>query len=109
MIRVIIFILLQICFIDGLQSQVRFDSTYTSYFRRCGSGSGWNAGDATISLALPDQRVLWLFGDSYTDRPVCSTHKISCLYDVRNCMMIQNATQPNVFRSIIFFGPVMAL
>ena len=55
MIRVIIFILLQICFIDGLQSQVRFDSTYTSYFRRCGSGSGWNAGDATISLALPDQ------------------------------------------------------
>lgn len=108
MMRVIIFILLQICLIDGLQSQVRFDSTYTSYFRRCGGSSGWNAGDATISLALPDQRVLWLFGDSYTDRPVCGNHKISCLYDVRNCMMIQNATQPNVFNTQLSLGSGLA-
>lgn len=80
-------------------AQVTFDSTYTEHFRRCGANSGWNAGDATISIPLPDGRALWLFGDSYSNRPVCATHRLSCLFDVRNCMMIQSSTDDSVFET----------
>lgn len=83
----------------NVHAQVTFDSTYTGHFRRCGTNSGWNAGDATISIPLPDGRALWLFGDSYTNRPVCATHRVSCLFDVRNCMMIQSATDDSVFET----------
>jgi hypothetical protein len=80
-------------------AQVTFDSTYTEHFRRCGANSGWNAGDATISIPLPDGRAIWLFGDSYSNRPVCATHRVSCLFDVRNCMMIQSSTDDSVFET----------
>ncbi len=36
-----------------------FNAHFTRY------GNGWTGGDATYSIALPDGRTLWLFGDSF--------------------------------------------
>lgn len=77
-------------------SQSHLDTTFTNYFRR---SAGWTAGDATISVALPDRRVIWLFGDSYIDNlnPVDTT--LPCLFNVRNCLMVQDTV--NNFRTYL--------
>ena len=40
---------------------VYWDSVFTRY------GGGWTGGDGAFSLALPDGRSLWLWGDSFLD------------------------------------------
>jgi Secretion system C-terminal sorting domain/Domain of unknown function (DUF5005) len=68
------------------------DTAFTQYFRRT---SGWTAGDATISLALPDGRSLWFFGDSYIDQVtiVNNQQKLPCIFQVRNAVMVQSGKQ----------------
>lgn len=86
-----------------IQSQSRdggvFDTTYTEYFRL--NSGGWTAGDATISVPLPDGRVIWLFGDSYTVAVNLQNNTLPCLFQVRNCFMVQNATDPASFKTIL--------
>lgn len=41
---------------------VQADSLMNLYFTR---DSGWNGGDGAYSLLLPDDRILWWFGDSF--------------------------------------------
>jgi Domain of unknown function (DUF5005) len=71
------------------QSKATKDTTFTQYFRRT---TGWTAGDATISLALPDNRSLWFFGDSYLDNVISinNQQKLPCLFQVRNAVMLQS-------------------
>ncbi len=77
----------------------RFDSVWTGYFRR--DGGGWTAGDATISVPLPDGRVIWLFGDSYTVPVDTNTNTLPCLFQVRNCYMVQDSVNRAMFKTVL--------
>ena len=77
----------------------RFDSVWTEYFRR--NSGGWTAGDATISVPLPDGRVIWLFGDSYTANVNLTNNTLPCLFQVRNCFMVQDSVDPSVFKTVL--------
>ena len=81
---VMFFILINLAFTARTQNLSFFDSTFTQYFRR--TCCGWTAGDATISVPLPDHRVIWLFGDSYTVPVDTTDNTLPCLFQVRNCM-----------------------
>lgn len=67
------------------------DSVFTEYFRKT---SGWTASDATISVPLPDGRVIWLFGDTYIDGYQAADTTLPCLFQVRNSMLVQDRQQP---------------
>ncbi len=68
------------------------DPVFTSYFQ---NETGWQAGDATISVALPDGRALWLFGDSYVDRAYDPADmSLPCLPFVNNAICTQNMANP---------------
>ena len=77
----------------------RFDSVWTGYFRL--NDGGWTAGDATISVPLPDGRVIWLFGDSYTVAVDTNTNSLPCLFQVRNCFMVQDSVNPAKFKTVL--------
>ncbi|MCO6478290.1 MAG: T9SS type A sorting domain-containing protein, partial [Phaeodactylibacter sp.] len=65
------------------------DPVFTEDFRQ---ESGWQAGDATISAPLPDGRVLWLFGDSYVDRPYTPADtSLHCWFNKNNALVIQDS------------------
>ena len=92
----------------------RFDSTFTEYFRR--DSGGWTAGDATISVPLSDRRVIWLFGDSYIVNVDTTDNTLPCLFQIRNCMTVQDSadlnrmvthidsTQTGIFRTTFKIG-----
>lgn len=63
-----------------------FNQLFTRY------GGGWTGGDATYSIALPDGRVLWLFGDSFmgTVNPNRSRPGTPLK---RNAFVVQNANE----------------
>lgn len=76
-----------------------FDSTFTEYFRR--DSGGWTAGDATISVPLSDNRTIWLFGDSYIVDVDTTDNTLPCLFQVRNCMMVQDSADRDKFTTYI--------
>lgn len=80
-------------------AESRFDSVWTNYFRR--NSGGWTAGDATISVPLPDGRVIWLFGDSYTVPVNVTNNTLPCLFQVRNCFMVQDSVDKSHFKTIL--------
>jgi hypothetical protein len=73
----------------------RFDTVFTEYFRR--NSGGWTAGDGTISVPLSDKRVIWLFGDSYIVDVDTTDNTLPCLFQIRNCMMVQDSIDRNAF------------
>jgi len=75
------------------------DKLFTEYFRQ--PGPGWVASDGTISMPLPDGRVLWFMGDSYLDNYRASDHSIPCLFQIRNTILVQDASDRNKFTTII--------
>lgn len=75
------------------------DSLFTSYFRL--NSGGWTAGDATISVPLPDGRTIWLFGDSYLADADTNNNTLPCLFQVRNCMLVQDAGNPEILTTYI--------
>ncbi|MFZ4522434.1 MAG: DUF5005 domain-containing protein [Bacteroidales bacterium] len=85
-------------FVSG-QNISYFDTTWTNYFRL--NSGGWTAGDATISIPLPDSRVIWLFGDSYTNNVDTTNNTLPCLFQVRNCYMVQDSVNRNRFKTIL--------
>lgn len=74
------------------------DATFTGYFRR---SKGWISSDATISVPLPNGKVLWLFGDTHLDNLDTATNTVPCLFQVRNSMMVQDAVDRNQFITIL--------
>ena len=52
-------------------------------------GNGWTGGDATYSIALPDGRTLWMFGDSFLDTVYADYSRPSSGL-VRNVFVVQN-------------------
>ncbi|MGQ9620864.1 MAG: DUF5005 domain-containing protein [Bacteroidales bacterium] len=61
------------------------DSKFTELFR---SVTGWIAGDGDFSVPLPDNRSLWVFGDSYIDCYDPQTGTVPCLFQARNAAVI---------------------
>lgn len=62
---------------------------FTNLFNR--SGNGWTGGDATYSVALPDSRTVWMFGDSFLDTVYADYSRPSTGL-IRNCFMVQTGT-----------------
>jgi hypothetical protein len=60
-----------------------FNGLFTRY------DGGWTGGDGTYSVQLPDERTLWMFGDSFVGRvaPDRSRSKHSPL--INNCFVVQ--------------------
>jgi hypothetical protein len=50
---------------------------------------GWIASDGCISVPLSDGRDLWMMGDSYIDNLDTLTGTVGCLFQVRNCALLQ--------------------
>ncbi|MDD3744524.1 MAG: hypothetical protein PHX54_12940 [Lentimicrobiaceae bacterium] len=97
--------ILLLCLLSGVNPVVRGqavavpDSLFTSYFRL--NSGGWTAGDATISIPLADGRVIWLFGDSYLANVDTTNNTLPCLFQIRNCMVLQDSTHPEVLNTYI--------
>jgi hypothetical protein len=64
------------------------DRFYNDLFTR--RDGGWTGGDGTRSVALPDGRILWLFGDTFlgTVRPDRSRPRVAPM--VRNTFVVQS-------------------
>lgn len=77
------------------------DTTFTNYFRR---ESGWTAGDATLSIPLPNNKVLWLFGDSYIDNYNPADTSLPCMFQVRNAAMLQTKSNPNQMTTLLDYS-----
>lgn len=70
------------------------DSVFTEYFRL--NSGGWTAGDATLSVPLPDGRTIWLFGDSYLENVNTNDTTLPCLFQIRNCMVVQDSSDQSL-------------
>lgn len=64
------------------------DTMVTQFFKR---ETGMVAGDGGFTIPLPDDRVLWVFGDSYIDHFDPASGTIPCLFQVRNTGLVQPA------------------
>ena len=73
--------------VSPVPAEVRPDPVFNHLFTR--SDHGWTGGDGTLSIALPDGRSLWLFGDSFLGhvRPDGSRPVDTPL--IRNCLVVQ--------------------
>ena len=69
-------------------SQALPDSVFNSLIRK--TNGGWIAGDATFSIALPGQRTLWLFGDSFIGTVKPDSSIVSGAKMIRNCAVLQD-------------------
>lgn len=94
----LIIILLTIGSLVQAQTTSYSDATFTEYFRR---SKGWISSDATISIPLPNGKVLWLFGDTHLDNLNTTTNTVPCMFQVRNSMMVQDAVDRNQFITIL--------
>lgn len=95
-----IFIILLTLLHISLDAQNSYkDPVFTEYFRR--PGPGWVASDATISIPLPDGRVLWLMGDTNLDDYNPADTTMPCLFQVRNSILLQDATNRNKIITIL--------
>jgi PKD repeat protein len=65
------------------------------------TGPGWVASDATISVPLPDGRVMWLMGDTNIDDIRASDTSMPCLFHLRNSILVQDAEDRSKFITII--------
>lgn len=65
------------------------DSAMIANFTR---DEGWTGGDATYSIALPGDRVLWLFGDSFIDQ-VNEQRERPTLSLINNCLLLQDGKE----------------
>lgn len=54
---------------------------------------GWLGGDAAVTIPLDNERVLWLFGDSFIPRPEATTRGSAVL--VRNSIAVQCGADPS--------------
>ena len=78
------------------QSSYR-DTAFTEAFRQF--GPGWNAGDGSISMLLPDGSSLWMFGDSYIGS-VDAMNEMACLFEVRSAVAIQDKDDISLFTTL---------
>ncbi|MBE0648356.1 MAG: hypothetical protein IH596_11285 [Bacteroidales bacterium] len=66
---------------------------------------GWIAGDATYSIALPDGRTLWLFGDSFIGTALPDSSIAPGADMIRNCGVIQTGDSLHALYGGTFDNP----
>jgi hypothetical protein len=62
------------------------DTVVTNFFKR---DSGWIASDGALTIPLSDGRSMWLMGDSHINDYDVKTATVPCLFQVRNCVLLQ--------------------
>jgi len=62
------------------------DTVVTNFFKRT---TGWIASDGALTVPLNDGRTLWLMGDSHINDYDMKTGTTPCLFQVRNCALLQ--------------------
>ncbi len=78
--------------IEGSGQSVTVDSTVIRFFQQNKAGDGhWVASDGAISIPLSNGKVLWTMGDSHIGDYDPATGTIPCLFQVRNCLLVQQA------------------
>lgn len=53
------------------------------------TGGGWTGGDGTLSIALPDGRTVWLFGDSFLGTVSPAGRRPPDTPFIHNCLVVQ--------------------
>lgn len=66
------------------------DAAFNAQFGQ--RADGWSGGDGSLSVALPDGRVLWLFGDSFIGAINADGSRAENTRMIRNAGMIQTGT-----------------
>ena len=69
---------------------VSIDSTYDTLFTA--QQKGWLGADAAHSIVLSEERVLWLFGDTYIGE-VRDGHRYPEGYHINNCIAIEDRSK----------------
>jgi hypothetical protein len=64
------------------------DAEFTALFQR--DGGGWTGGDGVYSVALPDGRVVWTFGDSFLGTVADDGSRTPGTRLIRNAAMLQD-------------------
>jgi len=67
------------------------DRFYNDLFTR--RDGGWTGGDGTRSVALPDGRILWLFGDTFLGAVRSDRSRPSAAPMVRNTFVVQSGNR----------------
>lgn len=80
------------------------DTTFNNLIRT--ENGGWVAGDATFSIALPDGRTLWLFGDSFIGTVNPDSSLVSGAQMIRNCAIIQSGDTMTALYQGTFDNPI---
>ncbi|MBC8401415.1 MAG: DUF4185 domain-containing protein [Candidatus Marinimicrobia bacterium] len=68
-----------------------------------GQDSGWLGADAAHSIILSEDRVLWLFGDTFLGKTIAGVRYPEG-YHINNCLAIQDLTQPDSANITYFWG-----
>jgi Domain of unknown function (DUF4185) len=63
------------------------DSIFQQFFNKT---SGLIAGDVGFTIPLDNNKVIWLFGDSYIDNFDATTQTVPCLFQVNNAALVHN-------------------
>jgi len=87
-----------------LEAQVTPDPDFNALLRKY--NGGWIAGDATFSIALPDGRTLWLFGDSFIGTVNPDSSIVTGSHFIRNCAVIQDGDSMRSLHGGSFASPV---
>lgn len=81
--------------------KVYADENVTRFFNR---SQGWIASDGAITVPLTDGGSLWLMGDSHFSDYDPNTGTIPCLFQVRNCALLQPKNDWNWMHTTTFIG-----
>lgn len=80
---------------------VYIDTNVTGFFNRT---QGWIASDGALTVPLTDGSSLWLMGDSHFNDYNAATNDIPCLFQVRNCVLLQPRNDWNWMHTTTFIG-----
>ncbi len=86
-----------------VSAQVLPDTVFNSLLRQ--TNGGWIAGDATFSIALPNQKTLWLFGDSFIGIANPDSSIAPGASFIRNCAVLQTGDSMQALFGGTFSNP----
>ncbi|MBI9067075.1 MAG: DUF5005 domain-containing protein [Salinivirgaceae bacterium] len=81
-------VILILCKLQAMTQSIYSDIKFNSLLRS--NSGGWIAGDATYSIDLPDNRTLWLFGDSFIGTVNEDGSIVQGAKMIRNCALIMD-------------------
>lgn len=82
---------------NWLYTQSYKDTLFTNNFRL--NPPGWIASDGALSLPLPDGRTIWMMGDSHIDQQINASGEIPCLFNAKNCILVQDSSDFSIFET----------